>query len=146
MKVILLKSVPKLGKKDDIITVPDGYAHNALFPKKLAIQATDGAIKVLQQTQKNKIVTQEIQHTLLGKAIEGLAGKTLVYKAKKNEKGGLFSKVTEQDISKAFKDQYDIAMDAKLLQIEHGAIKQTGTYHVLIKEGSYTNTFSVKVE
>jgi large subunit ribosomal protein L9 len=146
MKVILLQSVPKLGKKDDVITVPDGYAQNALFPKRIAVVATDAAIKALQQNQKNKVVEKEIQYTLLNKAIEGLVGKTLVYKAKKSEKGSLFSKVTEADISNAFKEQYAIAIDAKLLTIEGGAIKQVGTYTVLVKEGSYKNSFFVTVQ
>ncbi len=116
------------------------------FPKKLAIQATDHNVKTLQQTQQNKITGKEIQHALLDKMLERLQDNTLIYSAKKNEKGSLFAKVTEHDISKAFKDHHNVTIDAKLLKIEKGAIKQTGTYTVLVKEGSYKNDFLVKVE
>jgi large subunit ribosomal protein L9 len=146
MKVILLKTVPKVGKKDDIVTVPDGYAHNALFPKKLAVQATDQAIAALKRTQQNKITEKNIQHALLDKAVESLEGKTLVYNAKKNEKGSLFSKIAEQDISKALLDQHRISIDANLMSIEHGPIKQVGEYTVTVKDGEYKSSFVVKVQ
>ncbi len=145
MKVILLQSIPKLGKKDDIVTVPDGYAQNALFPKKLAIVATDQSVAALQRTQQNKITEKKIQHELLDKAIEGLEGKSLVYKTKVSEKGSLFSKITEQDISKALFDQHRISIDARLMTIKGTPIKQTGTYAVSVSEGEYKTEFSVIV-
>jgi large subunit ribosomal protein L9 len=146
MKVILLKSVPKLGKKDDIITVPDGYAQNALFPKKLAVVATDQAVAALKRTQDNSVTQKKIQHELLDKAIESLEGKTLVYATRKNEKGSLFSKVTELDISKALMDQHRISIDSKLMTLKDGHIKQTGSYTVDIKDGEYQSEFTVRVE
>jgi large subunit ribosomal protein L9 len=152
MKVILLKSVPKVGKKDDIVTVPDGYAQNALLPKKLAVIATDQAVAALQRTQQNKITEKKIQHELLDKSIASLeelssaAGKTLVYKTKKNEKGVLFSKVTELDISKALMEQYRISIDPALMKIDSGHIKQLGMYTITVKDGEYKAQFNISVE
>ena len=45
MKVILLEDVKGVGKKDQIVNAADGYARNFLFPKKLAVEATPGAMK-----------------------------------------------------------------------------------------------------
>mgnify|MGYP000568054470 CR=1 FL=1 len=39
MKVILLQDVKALGKKGDVVNVSDGYARNAIFPKKLGVEA-----------------------------------------------------------------------------------------------------------
>ena len=44
MKVVLLQDVKSIGKKDQIVNVSDGYARNFLFPRKLAKEATTGAV------------------------------------------------------------------------------------------------------
>ena len=59
MKIILKKDVEKLGFKNEIVSVKDGYARNFLIPKGFAILATESAKKVLeenlrQQTKKRR--------------------------------------------------------------------------------------------
>ena len=145
MKVILLKSVPKLGKPNDILDVPDGYANNALFPKKLAIIATPAAIAALKQRQQAKETEKEIQHNLLDRAIATITaeGTSLTYKTKANDKGSLFSRITAEDISKALLAQHRITIDAKHLDIDD--IKQLGTYTVKVSEGSYKAMFPLVI-
>ncbi|MDB5255189.1 MAG: rplI [Candidatus Nomurabacteria bacterium] len=145
MKVILLKSVPKVGKTDDIVEVSEGYARNALFAKKLAVPATPAAIAEVQRKAQNKITEKKVQHDLLDRAIESLDGRTLIYKARANEKGSLFSKVTEQDISNALLEHHRISIDPTLMKID-GPIKQTGTYTVSVKDAEYKSEFTVSVE
>ncbi|HEY0980037.1 MAG TPA: 50S ribosomal protein L9 [Candidatus Paceibacterota bacterium] len=145
MKVILLKNVPKLGKKDDVVEVNQGYAANALFPSKLAMPATDVAIANSKARTQHKVAEKEIQHNLLDRAIGELEGKALVYKAKANEKGSLFSKVDVADISAELLKQYRIAVDAKLMKLEGAPIKQAGTYVVEVVDGKYKSSFSVDI-
>ena len=52
MKVIFLQSVPRVGKKDEVKEVNDGYATNFLFPKKLAEPATAKAVASLEMRKK----------------------------------------------------------------------------------------------
>lgn len=52
MKVILLQDVPKVGKKDQVLDVKEGYARNFLFTKKLAVEATPANMKELQRQEK----------------------------------------------------------------------------------------------
>lgn len=51
MKVFLLKNIKNIGQQGNIIEVADGYAHNNLFPKKLAVPATQ---KVIQEFESQK--------------------------------------------------------------------------------------------
>ena len=52
MKVILLQDVKGVGKKDTIVNAADGYARNFLFPQKLAVEATPGAMKGIEKMRK----------------------------------------------------------------------------------------------
>ena len=70
MKVLLLKNVPKVGKKDEVVTVADGYATNVLFVKKMAVPATDKAIAELQKRQINSATHLKIQSELFEKELD----------------------------------------------------------------------------
>jgi ribosomal protein L9 len=70
----------------------------------------------------------------------------LVYKVKANEKGSLFSKVTEADISKALLDSQRISIDPSLLKIVGGQIKQVGEYEVIVTDEGYKSSFMVSVQ
>ncbi|MFA6852594.1 MAG: 50S ribosomal protein L9, partial [Bacilli bacterium] len=52
MKVILLKDVKKVGKKDQTVEVSDGYAINFLIPNKLAVQVTKKSLEVLDNQKQ----------------------------------------------------------------------------------------------
>ena len=52
MKVILLQDVKKLGKKGDVVNTSDGYARNFLFPRKLAEEANDTNMHILNTKKK----------------------------------------------------------------------------------------------
>ena len=60
MKVILLQDVKALGKKGDVVNVSDGYARNAIFPKKLGVEANAKNLNDLKlQNQHADKVAQE---------------------------------------------------------------------------------------
>ena len=54
MKVILIKDVPGYGTFGDVINVKDGFANNYLIPRGLALPATEGNIKHVQDILKQK--------------------------------------------------------------------------------------------
>lgn len=144
MKVILLKTIPKIGKKDEIVEVNVGYANNSLLPQKLAIPATPAAVAAMKAKQQHKIAEKEIQHNLLDRAISELAGKSLVVKAKANDKGNLFSKIDGSDIALELLKQCRISIDPNKITIE-APIKHTGSYAVKVSDGEYRSTFTVDI-
>ena len=54
MKIILLKQVKKIGDKNEIKEVTNGYARNFLIPKKLAIIATKSNLEELKKKTEEK--------------------------------------------------------------------------------------------
>lgn len=132
MKVILKADVKSVGKKGDIINASDGYARNFLFPKGLAVEATEGnlkslkAIKVSEQKKKEEELKKARE---FAKKIEGLA---VSIKVKTGENGKLFGSITSKDIADELKKQFNIEIDKKKIIMEE-AIKSAGTYNVEVK-------------
>ena len=54
MEIILLQDIARLGSKDDIVNVKDGYARNYLIPQKKAIIASESAKKVLAENIRQR--------------------------------------------------------------------------------------------
>ena len=127
MKVILQKSVPKLGKTGDILEVNPGYAQNALFPKGLAIPATPIAIAALEK----KVIglkNQKEQHVAeVTSALATINDKTIIYTAKANAQGTLFSKIDATALAHFLEQKLHIHIDPKHITIDGGTIKTLGT-------------------
>ncbi len=145
MKVILLKSVPKVGAKDIIVEVASGYAENALFPRKLAIPATDVNIAALNRRKQNIVAEQEIQHALLDKAIVAANDLSFAMPVRANKEGVLFSKVHEKDITDYLMKTHRIAVDPAYLTIVNGPIKNVGPYEINVVDGVYRSVLHVSI-
>lgn len=131
MKVILLQDVKNVGKKGDVVNSSDGYARNYLFPRKLAEEATDSNLHVLnakKETERRKKLGEiEAAQKLAGE----LKGKEIKIEAKSGENGKLFGAITSKDVAELIKKQYKIEVDKKKVVMD--TIKLAGTYEVEIK-------------
>ena len=129
MKVILLQDVKGSGKKGDLINAADGYARNYLLPKKLAMEATAGAInnKKVQDAAKAHHAQVELDQAIANK--ENLTGKTVTVTAKAGKEGKLFGSVTSKDISEALEKQYKFKLEKKNIRLK-APIKTVGEYDV----------------
>ena len=132
MKVILLEDVKNVGKKGQIINSTDGYARNFLFPKNLAIEATEVNLRNLDNAKKKK---EEKEKEILEEAKileEELMQKTIVIKTKTGENGKLFGSITTKEISDLLEKEHGISIDKKKYDLEE-TIKSVGEYYVKIK-------------
>lgn len=144
MKVILLKSVPKVGRKDEIVEVADGFAAHSLLPKKLAITATNAAIDALKRRLQNDVATRNIQHSLLDTAIQELNNQALIMHIKANEQGNLFSKVHPQDVVHFLSTEHRINIDVAHLVIPE--MKKVGKYEIGVQDGDYRSSFTIELK
>ena len=117
MKVVLLKDVRNMGKRDDIVTVSDGYARNFLFPQKLAAEATPGTLKENERKRAAQEAREaEMKAEALAKA-ELLKNKIVVLQVKCGEKGRLYGSVTAAEVADALEQQHGIKADKRKIDI-----------------------------
>ena len=150
MEIILKQDVNKLGYKDEIVKVRDGYANNYLIPQGYAIVATPSNKKILAENLKQRAFKEakikqdaEAYAETLNK-IEGLK-----IAAKASETGKIFGSVNTIQIADAIKAQFDIDVDRKKISIVGDAIKEVGTHKVIVsvyKEIKSEITFEVYAE
>ena len=132
MKVILEKDVKALGKKGNVVEVSDGYARNYLFPKNLAVEASNSNINVLNQ-QKAAEKSKKQKEMAVAKELESSIAKLKVtIKAKAGENGRLFGSITAKDVADALKEQHGIDIDKKKI-VMNDAIKSLGTTVLNVK-------------
>ena len=145
MKVILLQDVKALGKKGEVVNVNDGYARNALFPKKLAVEANAKNMNDLKlQNQHADKVAQENYDAAVALAKE-LEDKKVVVKMKGGEGGRTFGSVSTKEIAAAAKEQLGLELDKKKMQLSD-PIRSFGQTEVAIKlHPKVTGKFTVHV-
>lgn len=145
MKVILLQDVKALGKKGDVVNVSDGYARNAIFPKKLGLEATPKNLNDLKlQNRHADKVAQENYEAALALA-EELKDKKITVKMKAGEGGRTFGSVSTKEIAAAAKEQLGMELDKKKMQLPE-PIRSFGMTEVAIKlHPKVTGTFTVHV-
>lgn len=132
MKVILLAEVKGKGGEGDVVEVANGFANNYLFPKNLAVAATKGNLKQLEQRKHNIAAREENRIAEANKTKEILDALTVKVEARVGEEGFLFGSVTAQMIADAVKAQADIDIDRRRVEIKT-AIKSAGTHEVAIQ-------------
>ena len=130
MKVILLCDVKGQGKKEDILTVSDGYARNYLFPRKWAVEAKPAAIKEIERKRTAEEQQERERRAQAQEHADALSGRVIRVAAKCGETGRLYGSVTNQEIADALKQQYGFDVDKRKIGTE--PIRQTGEYDVSV--------------
>lgn len=131
MQVILKQDVKGTGKKGQLLNVAEGYARNFLFPRGLAIEATEGNLSVLKDKQDAQARKKERELDKAKNLASSLDGVAVTILAKTGEGGRLFGSITTKDIADALaKKKIDI--DRRKIELKD-AIKVLGTYDVPVR-------------
>ena len=131
MKVVLLKDVKNVGKRDDILNVSDGYARNFLFPQKLAAEAKPGTLKEIERKRAAQDAREaELKAEAMAKA-ELLKNKVIVLQVKCGEKGRLYGSVTSAEVAEALEKQHGIKADKRKIDIGD-PIRETGIREISV--------------
>ena len=148
MEIILLQDVPKLGHKDDLIKVKNGYGRNYLIPKGLALAASGSAKKIHAENLKQKSHKEEKIKIEAQEIASKLADVKIVVGAKTSSSGKIFGSVNTIQIAEALKEKgFDI--DRKNITLQDDQIKEVGNYSAIIKlhkEVKVEVKFEIKAE
>lgn len=130
MKVILLSELRGKGGEGDVIEVADGFANNWLFPQNIAIRATAGNLKQLEQKRAGIARREAVRIADAEQLRDQLEGVSVRVEAKVGDEGQLFGSVTAAQVADALKEQKDLEVDRKRIDVK--PIKVAGTHPVTI--------------
>jgi large subunit ribosomal protein L9 len=132
MKVILRSDIADVGKRGDICDVADGYARNYLFPKGLAMVATDGAVSQAASMRRSRDLRDAQDRSAAEEVARTLVPRVITVKAKAGSGGRLFGSVTANDVVEAVEAQTGIVLDRRKVHLDE-PIKETGSHAVQVK-------------
>lgn len=143
MKVILLRDVAKIGRRSQVVEVPDGYALNQLIPKKWAEAATPASLKRIQVADAAKGAHNNAEEAQFLAVVDRLKKDALTIPAEPNAQGHLFKAIHEDDIVAAARVA-GITIDKRWLTIKT-PIKSLGRHEVVFHRKETAATCEVEV-
>ncbi len=131
MRVILTSNVPKLGEVGDVCDVAPGYGRNYLIPQGLAMLATEGTLKQIDDLKR----TERRRQDRVRYDMERLAGRIgalhLSFTAHVGETGRLYGSITASDIAEAIEEEIDEPIDRRKIMLDE-SIRTLGEHEVSI--------------
>ena len=130
-KVLLREDVDDLGARGEIVRVRAGYARNYLLPRNLAVEASAGNVKGIEQ-ERAALLKKEAKERATAEAQSQQMGSiVLEFKRKAGEQGALYGSVTSMDIAEALHERgYEI--DRHRIHLRE-PLKRLGEYTVPIR-------------
>jgi large subunit ribosomal protein L9 len=142
MKIVFLKDVSSKGKAGEIREVADGYARNFLFPRGLALPATQEAIKSAKAKAEENARRQSHLQEELSELAKLIDGKEVYFKARAGEKGQLHGSITSADIAKELSKLANVEIDKKKIELDE-PLRHLGSHEVKI---SFSKEVEAKIQ
>lgn len=131
MKIILKEDMPNLGFKDEIVEVKPGYGRNFLIPQGKAIIASESAIKVLEENQRQQAKKIEAERNNAQKIADKIEGTTLTIEVKTSNAGRIYGSVSASMVADQLEALGFTEINRKMLQVP--GIKEIGEYVAKIR-------------
>ena len=130
-KVLLREDVDDLGARGEIVRVRAGYARNYLLPRNLAVEATTGNVKGIEQERAALLKKEAKERATADGQSQQMGSLVLDFKRKAGEQGALYGSVTSMDLAEALKERgYEI--DRHRIHLRE-PLKRLGEYTVPVR-------------
>lgn len=113
MKVILLKDVKGIGKKNEIVSVKDGYASNYLIPHSLAVMYSTKSVEILNEQKADAAEQVRIATEKAKEVAKKLETITLEFEAACGADSRMFGSISTKQIEQELKNKYQIEIDKR---------------------------------
>jgi len=131
VEVILLEHLETLGRRGEVVRVKPGYARNFLLPRRLAMLATPGAKRLVEQEARKFAVIDERARTDAEAVAQRLGELELQIPARADDDGKLYGSVSAADVAKLLLEK-GIEVDRRRIQVDP-PIKALGDYDLPVK-------------
>lgn len=132
MEVILLKDVKGVGKKEQTVTVSDGYANNFLFPRKLAVKVSKKSVEILQNQQEDARIAEENAVKEAEELSEKLKDMLVTFKMKVGKEGKAFGSISLKQVEDEMLAKYKVNIDKRKF-VDKGPLDSIGYYNLKIE-------------
>lgn len=151
MKVLLQTHIPKIGGKGEVVEVSDGYAKNALFPKKLAVPATQHIISTWEQKKQKESMQKEERKKALKNILSEVQKHVFIFSVKTGKSGEVFTSIHQEEIQKAliqFLSTQNKLFENEDVHIELKPIKDLGDHEIEVRLGreDYIQKTSIHIQ
>lgn len=131
MKVILQKTVDRLGDPGDVAEVADGYARNYLIPRGLAVKAEKGTVRHAESLKRAHETRNKAQKGEFESVAARIIQTPVVVTARAGDEGKLFGSITAADIAEALSAQAGVQVDRRDVHLDE-PIRSVGTHEVTV--------------
>ena len=129
--VLLREDVDDLGARGEIVRVRAGYARNYLLPRNLAVEATAGNVKGIEQERAALLKKEAKERATAEAQSQQMSSLELEFKRKAGEQGALYGSVTSMDLAEALRERgYEI--DRHRIHLRE-PLKRLGDYTVPVR-------------
>lgn len=147
MKVLLLKDVPKVGLKNTIVEINQGYANNMLIPKGLAKVANTQDINKIEKQNKQIEDSKNKKQDQIRKDVNSIDGASFNIGRKTNEQGHLFAKINKKEIIDFINQEKNIEINPNwVVEISDDPIKEVGKHDLTIKYDGSKAKINIEVK
>jgi large subunit ribosomal protein L9 len=130
-KVLLREDVDDLGARGEIVRVRSGYARNYLLPRNLAVEATAGNVRAIEQERAALLKKEAKERSTAESQSEQMRSLVLEFKRKAGEQGALYGSVTSMDLADALQERgYEI--DRHRIHLRE-PLKRLGEFNVPVR-------------
>lgn len=131
MKLILTSDVAGLGVKGEVVDVSNGYGRNYLLPQRMAIKATDGAIRQIAEARRVKEAARRRELEVALSLRSQLSETRIVIAAQVTAEGRLFGSIGVSEVMDAVRSLSQVDLDRKMISLPT-PIKTIGFHEVKV--------------